>query len=166
MKKYFSNVVMYFIIIYATLFALTLLIGGCVLLIDWAFLQDNDATGRLILGWLIGFAFGGGLFAAYQWPWPEEEAEEEEGDWVIHKEYKKLIRNAAKCNNCGDVIESKSVHDWVSCSCFKDELDNKGIFVDGGLDYCRRGGNLNDYTELGEYEEFRISQFKPKRSQS
>ena len=47
---------------------------------------------------------------------------------------KKLIRNRIKCLKCGDIIESKSVHDWVQCSC-------GACFVDGGHDYLRRSFN-------------------------
>lgn len=57
----------------------------------------------------------------------------------------KLKRNAAKCLKCGDVIESTHRHDWVRCSC-------NAIFVDGGLDYIRRGGYPGDMEELSEYE--------------
>jgi len=48
--------------------------------------------------------------------------------------------NKAKCLICGDVIESKSVHDWVSC---------KGghIFLDGGNE-CHRWGTLKP--DVGE----------------
>lgn len=45
----------------------------------------------------------------------------------------KILVNRCKCLKCGDVIESKSVHDWVSCSC-------GAIFTDGGTEYVRRGG--------------------------
>jgi len=31
-----------------------------------------------------------------------------------------MYRNRAKCKNCGDVIESKHGHDWVSCTCFQE----------------------------------------------
>ena len=44
----------------------------------------------------------------------------------------KIIRNAARCKACGDVIESYDVHDFVKCGCGK-------IFVDGGHEYLRRG---------------------------
>jgi hypothetical protein len=44
----------------------------------------------------------------------------------------KKYRNRAKCLKCGDVIESKSRHDFVYCSC-------EEIFVDGGQDYFRAG---------------------------
>lgn len=46
----------------------------------------------------------------------------------------KLTRNAAKCLLCDTVIESKHVHDCVSCKC-------GNLFVDGGLEYLRRGWN-------------------------
>lgn len=48
-----------------------------------------------------------------------------------------MIRNIAKCKKCGDIIESKHRHDFVQCSC-------KSIFVDGGHDYIRRGGDQFD----------------------
>ena len=59
----------------------------------------------------------------------------------------KIIRNRAKCLKCGDVIESTHRHDFVWCKC-------GAIFVDGGLDYLRRGGKfLEDIEELSETEE-------------
>lgn len=42
-----------------------------------------------------------------------------------------LTRNAAKCLACGDVVESKYRHDFVTCSC-------GSLSVDGGLAYSRR----------------------------
>lgn len=44
----------------------------------------------------------------------------------------KIIKNAARCKTCGDVIESKNTHDFVTCSC-------GNLSVDGGHDYLRRG---------------------------
>ena len=41
-----------------------------------------------------------------------------------------------KCNQCQDIIESKHRHDYVRCRC-------NSIFVDGGNDYLRYGGDLN-----------------------
>lgn len=38
---------------------------------------------------------------------------------------KKIIKNAIQCKKCGDIIESKSVHDLVGCKC-------GCCFVDGG----------------------------------
>lgn len=56
---------------------------------------------------------------------------------------KKIKVNKARCKKCGDVIESKFRHDFQSCKC-------GAIFVDGGRDYCRRGGNSEDFEELSE----------------
>ena len=55
------------------------------------------------------------------------------------------VMSKAKCKHCGDIIESKSRHDWVSCSCFKNEPDTTGIFIDGGDEYLRCGGNLDNF---------------------
>lgn len=53
-----------------------------------------------------------------------------------------------KCLNCNDIIQSQHVHDWVCCSCFKNEVDNRGIYVDGGSEYLRIGGPLDGYQIL------------------
>jgi hypothetical protein len=59
----------------------------------------------------------------------------------------RIKSNKAKCNKCGDIIESKSVHDFVTCKC-------GAIFVDGGHEYLRRGAdNFDDITEMSEYED-------------
>ena len=42
--------------------------------------------------------------------------------------------NRIKCAKCGDLLHSKHVHDFVACSC-------GAVFVDGGDEYCRVGGN-------------------------
>ena len=55
-----------------------------------------------------------------------------------------------QCNNCKDIIESKSRHDFVTCSCFTNSKDNKGIYVDGGDDYCRIGGDPNNMTFIDD----------------
>ena len=57
----------------------------------------------------------------------------------------KIIRNAIRCKKCGDVIESKTVHDFKFCSC-------GSCAVDGGHDYLRRYGNREDWEELSEAE--------------
>ena len=59
---------------------------------------------------------------------------------------RKIIRNAIRCNHCGDVIESTFRHNYVQCSCGK-------VAVDGGTDYLRRSYSCNrdDYTDLSEY---------------
>lgn len=59
---------------------------------------------------------------------------------------KKIIRNAVKCKHCGDVIESKHCHDYVTCSC-------GCCSVDGGSDYLRRtfrNSKDEDFIELSE----------------
>ena len=58
--------------------------------------------------------------------------------------------NAIQCLTCFDIIESVHVHDFVRCTC-------GNVFVDGGLDYCRRGYNTelpaeDAYIELGQWE--------------
>ncbi len=57
----------------------------------------------------------------------------------------RIIRNAIRCKKCGEVIESKTVHDFKFCSC-------GSCAVDGGHDYLRRCGNLEDWEELSEAE--------------
>ena len=57
-----------------------------------------------------------------------------------------IIRNAARCKKCGTEIESRHRHDWVSCKC-------GAIFVDGGHDYLRRGGDPADHEDLTEVQE-------------
>ena len=51
-----------------------------------------------------------------------------------------IKRNSAECLKCGDKIESRHVHDFVSCSC-------GNIGVDGGSHYLRRIGTLDNYKE-------------------
>jgi hypothetical protein len=57
----------------------------------------------------------------------------------------KIIRNSAKCRKCGDEIESKHRHDFVSCKC-------GAIFTDGGKDYFRRGGNPEDLIDTSIFQ--------------
>ena len=57
----------------------------------------------------------------------------------------KILVNKIKCKKCGDVIESKSRHDFKSCSC-------GAVSVDGGLDYIRRCGEEDDYEELSVFK--------------
>ena len=58
----------------------------------------------------------------------------------------RIIRNAIRCNICGDVIESTYRHDYVTCRC-------GACAVDGGHDYLRRGFKEKGcYTELSEVE--------------
>ena len=57
---------------------------------------------------------------------------------------KKIQKNKARCRKCGDTIESLYRHDFKWCSC-------KAIFIDGGLDYLRRGGDFVTLEELSEW---------------
>ncbi len=63
------------------------------------------------------------------------------------------MRNRAKCKNCGDVIESKYRHDFVSCSCFRNEEGSTGIAIDGGTDYFRWIGNMDNFVWIDDEEE-------------
>ena len=58
---------------------------------------------------------------------------------------KKLVKNAFKCRVCGQIVESKSVHDFATCKC--------GNFTDGGTEYIRRGGDLSVMESWDEYDE-------------
>ena len=56
----------------------------------------------------------------------------------------KILKNRIRCLKCGDIIESKSVHDFVTCSC-------GACSVYGGHDYLRRCFETEDcYEELSE----------------
>ena len=60
----------------------------------------------------------------------------------------RIIRNAIQCKHCGDVIESKFTHDFVTCSCGASS-------VDGGHEYLRRcciNEPEKDYIELSKVE--------------
>lgn len=58
----------------------------------------------------------------------------------------RLVRNAAECGECGDVIESRHRHDFVWCSC-------GNLAVDGGLDYAKRLFGNGNWIERSRYEE-------------
>lgn len=58
----------------------------------------------------------------------------------------RIKRNMIRCKKCGDIIESKSVHDFQMCSC-------GSCYVDGGHEYIRIGGNFKDIEILTEYED-------------
>ena len=52
-----------------------------------------------------------------------------------------MLRNRARCLKCGDVIESKFRHGFQVCSC-------RTIFIDGGTDYFRGGGDFAFYVRV------------------
>jgi len=65
---------------------------------------------------------------------------------------RQLTRNAVHCRTCNTTIESRHRHDWVACGC--PQNSDKGIYVDGGLAYSRRGiGKDADYFDLCEYDD-------------
>jgi hypothetical protein len=55
------------------------------------------------------------------------------------------MRNRIRCRKCGDIIESKTRHDYVTCKC-------GAVAVDGGSSYIRRIGNPADMEELERRE--------------
>lgn len=58
----------------------------------------------------------------------------------------KILKNSIRCRKCGDVIESKGVHDMVWCTC-------RSCAVDGGHEYLRRCLAEEDcYEELSVIE--------------
>ena len=57
----------------------------------------------------------------------------------------KIMVNKIRCKKCGDVIESKSVHDFKFCKC-------ESVAVDGGHNYLRRLGEPENWDNLSEYE--------------
>ena len=64
-----------------------------------------------------------------------------------HPRDKVLTRNAARCLECGDEIESTHRHDFRTCSC-------GSISVDGGLSYAKRTWREGcSYLDLCEYRE-------------
>lgn len=67
-------------------------------------------------------------------------------DYEYNRTGTAIVRNSAVCRACGTELESKHVHDYVSCPC--------GNVVDGGPDYLRRAGvNLRDTSIIATKEE-------------
>ena len=52
-----------------------------------------------------------------------------------------IVKNRARCKKCGTILESRSVHDFKTCSC-------GAMSVDGGHEYIRRLGNPDDIEEM------------------
>lgn len=57
----------------------------------------------------------------------------------------KILVNKIKCKKCGDIIVSEHRHDFKYCKC-------GAVAVDGGQDYLKRCGYLEDMEELSEFE--------------
>jgi hypothetical protein len=64
---------------------------------------------------------------------------------AVVKRPETIVRNRCQCSVCLDIIESKSVHDFVQCHCGR-------IYTDGGTEYVHRGflspTDIIDLTEL------------------
>lgn len=58
---------------------------------------------------------------------------------------KRILRNRARCLECGDVVESKTRHDFKTCSC-------GNLSVDGGHDYLKR--SAREFTEVEDLSEW------------
>lgn len=57
-----------------------------------------------------------------------------------------ITKNCIKCKKCGDIIESRNVHDFKTCRC-------GACSVDGGHEYLRRLGNPDDWEDISEYKQ-------------
>lgn len=64
----------------------------------------------------------------------------------------KIIVNAARCRKCYSVIRSYHRHDFQTCKC-------GAVSVDGGLDYLRRAGEIEDWEELSEWVDDPVENF-------
>lgn len=63
-----------------------------------------------------------------------------------------------KCGECGTEIQSRHVHDYVACKCPEEKNPNrqKGIFIDGGAEYCRMGAHNGTKYEILDGGNYRI----------
>ncbi len=60
---------------------------------------------------------------------------------------KKILVNKIKCKKCGDIIESKTTHDFKFCKCGT-------VAVDGGKEYLKRSFiTPDDYEELSVFDD-------------
>ena len=78
---------------------------------------------------------------------------------------RRLVRNAIECAHCGYLLESRHRHEFRSHVCAaagtistRYNHDTKEyepyfpeIFVDGGLDYQRTGGDRKDFIDRSEW---------------
>ncbi|MBO5143123.1 MAG: hypothetical protein J6C46_09115 [Clostridia bacterium] len=67
----------------------------------------------------------------------------------------RIISNKIQCKHCGEIIESKHVHNFVTCKC-------ETCAVDGGhwhLSRSFRNSPEEDYIELSETEEIDDDEF-------
>ncbi len=52
-----------------------------------------------------------------------------------------VIQIGVRCAKCNDSVYSNSRHDLVTCKC-------GAVFIDGGFDYRRLGGNREDFVGI------------------
>ena len=69
----------------------------------------------------------------------------------------KFYGACVKCLDCGEILQSKHVHDWVACSCYGDETKPGGIYVDGGGDYMRMGWKAKSAWEVTKHGKYMIA---------
>lgn len=74
-------------------------------------------------------------------------------------------RNRAKCKNCGDIIESKYQHDFVTCTCYResskaldDYRDAHFIISSKTSDFLGKPVTINeyDYKVMDADEEYKV----------
>lgn len=63
------------------------------------------------------------------------------GDETNLNNCRRIVKNCIRCKQCLERIESTHVHEFIMCACGK-------VGVDGGHEYLRRLGSLEDYEEL------------------
>lgn len=56
---------------------------------------------------------------------------------MSNKELTKITQQGVRCKKCGDEIYSNYRHDYMECKC-------GSVSIDGGLDYMKCSGNLED----------------------
>lgn len=67
----------------------------------------------------------------------------------------RITKNAIRCKLCGDVVESKRLHDPVWCSC-------GACAADGGHHEIKRLWRVPDcYEELAEYDPVPLDELPP-----
>jgi len=59
----------------------------------------------------------------------------------------RIVVNKAQCIKCKDIIESTHQHDFKWCSCHS-------LAVDGGTAYLKRCGDIDNFIELSEMEDY------------
>ena len=70
------------------------------------------------------------------------EIQEPGGSPQLAARLKKL--NMAICSKCRTFMFSQHRHDFVECQCTGKDM----IFIDGGDDYCRMGGNPDQFITI------------------